>query len=235
MSSTAETASNARVRPKDASSLILYRRSKGGAVEVLMGRRHTKHSFVPGYYVFPGGRVDAADARAIPARPMRSDVLSMVSRSCSTARARALAMAAVRETFEETGLILGGAIPDPASNPRQPAAWSHFLDTGKAADLGNLDYVARAITPAQSPIRFDGRFFVTDGERAEGELGGSGELEELAWRSLADTMSLPLVDITEFLLGEYLPKYLDAPASRDPNREIAFFHFIRGRSRVSRG
>ncbi len=235
MTDASGTPMKPKVRPKDAASLILLRRSKSGIVEVLMGRRHTKHSFVPGYYVFPGGRVDPADSRATPARPLRDDVLGMVSRSCSNTRARALAMAAVRETFEETGLILGGAIPDPSSTRRQPKAWSHFLETGRAPDLANLDYVARAITPAQSPIRFDGRFFVTDGENAEGTLGGSGELEELAWRSLADTMSLPLVDITEFLLGEYLPKYLEAPAPSDPDRDIAFFHFIRGRARVSRG
>ena len=76
-----------------------------------MGRRHERHSFMPGKFVFPGGAVDEADARVRPAVDLEPSTLAKLMLRMrgrpSARRARALAMAAVRETFEETGLILG--------------------------------------------------------------------------------------------------------------------------------
>ena len=101
-------------RPRDSATLILVR-SDGPELRVLMGRRHERHSFMPGKFVFPGGAVDEADAQVCPAvdldsRSLAKLMLRMRGRP-SARRARALAMAAVRETFEETGLILGRPFP----------------------------------------------------------------------------------------------------------------------------
>jgi 8-oxo-dGTP pyrophosphatase MutT (NUDIX family) len=218
--------------PRDAASLIPYRRSRSGGIEVLMGRRHSKHSFVPDFYVFPGGGVDRADRRATAATSLRPDVTARVARSCrgSFARAVAFAMSAVRETYEETGLMLGAAMDQVPTEIS--AEWTHVYASGLGPDLAALDYVARARTPSHSPIRFDARFFLADAEAASGALGGTGELEDLSWRSLDDALKLPLVDVTEFLLGELLPAYFEAPPKPDPARPVPFFCFVRGRARV---
>src|SRR5258708_7886916 len=88
------------VRPRDAATLILIRRD-GSAPQVLMGRRHGGHDFMPDKWVFPGGRIDRSDFRAPHATPLRRDVAARLEKTTSPSRARALAMAAVRETFEE--------------------------------------------------------------------------------------------------------------------------------------
>jgi 8-oxo-dGTP pyrophosphatase MutT (NUDIX family) len=226
---------SAIVRPRDAASLIPYRRSTSGKIEILMGRRHVKHSFVPEYYVFPGGRVDPDDRRALAATDARDDVTIRVARSCRNDRnkARAFAMAAIRETYEETGLMLGK--PGGHLAAKQPKSWHHVVGSGLAPDLQCLDYVARARTPTQSPIRFDARFFLADASAAEGELAGSGELEDLKWRDLEQCMRLQLIDVTEFLLGELLPDYFENPPSNTAERPVPFFCFVGMKSRVIDG
>jgi len=219
-------------RPRDAASLIPIRRSRSGKIEVLMGRRHMKHSFVPDFFVFPGGRVDPGDRNAVAATPLRPDVTARVARSCrhNSGRAVAFALSAVRETYEETGLMIGAPLKEAPSNTSDE--WQHVYDTGLAPDLAALDYIARARTPTYSPIRFDARFFLADAENATGTLGGTGELEELAWRSFEDSLKLPLVDVTEFILGELLPAHFEAPPKPDPSRPVPFFCFLRGAARV---
>lgn len=159
----------APVRPRHAASLILLR-GQGPEAEVLMGRRPRKSRFAPDVFVFPGGAVDPAD-RLNP-RP-----LSPVCARLTNAPGRlagALAAAAVRETLEETGLLLPEEAP--------------------------LTLAARAITPTNSPVRFHARFFRTDADHATGTLGDSDELSELAFRPLAEARKLPLFDITEAIL-----------------------------------
>lgn len=201
------------VRPRDAASLVLIRRSRG-ATEVLMGKRAKRHKFLPDVYVFPGGRVDARDASVAPLRPLPPAVEAAVAANCSSRRAQALAVAAVRETFEETGLALG----EPAGDAFRP-------------DLGGLQYLARAITPSASPIRFHARFFLADAEPAAGRLGGSGELIDLRWTSLRQALQLPLADVTEFLLGE-LERRIAATDWREP---VPFWGYRNGIARIRRG
>ena len=64
------------VRPKDAATLIIYRQRRN-KLEVLMGRRHRKHKFLPQRYVFPGGRVDPQDSKVRSATPIRDDVAKL--------------------------------------------------------------------------------------------------------------------------------------------------------------
>src|SRR5436190_1678026 len=94
------------MRPRDAATLILVR-MKGRMPEVLMGCRAAKSAFMPNRYVFPGGRVDKADAHIPIATPLDRHVKARLLKAASPLRAQALGVAAVRETFEETGLILG--------------------------------------------------------------------------------------------------------------------------------
>src|SRR5579864_7306264 len=128
--------------PKDAATLILIRRD-GAEARVLMGRRVGGHTFMPDKWVFPGGRVDRGDFRAPYASDLRPDVAARLEKTATPVRARALAMAAVRETFEEAGLVLGSAAaPRPATG-----GWREFLAHGALAELDALTFVARAITP----------------------------------------------------------------------------------------
>jgi len=176
------------VRPRDAASLILIRRTNGGP-EVLMGRRPPRSAFAPDVFVFPGGRLERGDFDVRPSRPLDP---ACARRAGATPRiAQALACAAVRETAEETGLTLG--------DPRAP-------------DLSSLTLPARAITPWNSPIRFHARFFLTDAENASGALGGDDELADLAYRPLAEALRLPLFDVTEALLRSLLEHDGRAPA-----------------------
>ena len=159
-------------RPRNAASLILVRHGAKG-LEVLMGKRPRRSSFAPDVFVFPGGRVDAADFDAKAIRPL--DPLCARRTGASPRLAEALAAAALRETREETGLIL-------------------------PADHSALALVARAITPTASPIRFHARFFIADADQAEGDHADSHELSELAFRPLEETRKLPLMDVTEAML-----------------------------------
>src|SRR6185312_815332 len=94
------------LRPKDAATLVLVRR-EGGTARVLMGQRHGNMAFMANKYVFPGGRIDAGDMRIPVAADLRPEVMARASLGVSPGRARGLALAAIRETFEETGILLG--------------------------------------------------------------------------------------------------------------------------------
>lgn len=189
----------ATLRPKDAATLILLR-DAGGSHQVLMGQRHAGHVFMPDRYVFPGGRVERSDNYAKPALPLAAEVCARVARSCTPRRAQALALAAVRETFEETGLILGRPLERPPKRP--PGSWRPFFATGHAPVLDGLEYVCRAITPPFRPRRFNTRFFLAQEVALRGQLRGNGELVDLRWFSLSEARSLPIPRITRFVLDE---------------------------------
>ena len=186
------------VRPKDSASMIVLRRAGDGTLEVLMGRRASRSVF-GAVYVFPGGKVDAADRRAGFASELDEHVLTRIS--ANRARARSFAVAAVRETFEETGLLLGA--PGDVGQVGG-AAWEAMRSLGVAADLARLRYVGHAITPSSRAVRFNARFFLAWEGDLVGELGGSGELDDLAFTPVKAALDRPLVDVTRFMLGEML-------------------------------
>ncbi|MFM9888548.1 MAG: NUDIX hydrolase [Burkholderiales bacterium] len=201
------------VRPRDAATLVPLRRRRG-TVEILMGRRAGKHRFMPNVYVFPGGRVDDSDHRVEPLSPLREVVHARLAREGGPARARALAVAAVRETWEETGLVLG----DVHAGKLRPA-------------LGRLDYLIRAITPAESPIRFHARFFAAQVEASDGVVQGNGELLDLEWRSVSECLKLPVADITEYVIGN-LDRLIHG---RSPHAPVPLFAFRNGRLAIRGG
>ena len=217
------------VRPRDAASLILYRH-RGKRTEILVGRRHAGHSFMPQRWVFPGGRVDPGDSRVTPATPLREDVAQRLAQCTpSPTRARALAVAAVRETFEEVGLLLGKQIEKPKDVPKE---WIGFLDRGLAPALDELELVMRAITPTYSPKRFDARFFIADADKAEGKVAGSGELEEIQWVTIDEAIALPLADVTEAVVRQVQRALLHPERVK---AESVPLYCYRGRTRVIRG
>ncbi len=187
---------------------------------------------MPGWYVFPGGRVDRADAAAPPGAALRSEVAARLGRRCRPAGVVALAMAAIRETFEETGLLV--ALPAPARQPATTGGVATPLaracaDAGTVPALAALDYIARAITPTSSPKRFNARFFLTDAAHAYGRLGGSGELVDLRWVPIDARAELPIADVTEFVLDQAIRAL---SASADPARRTPVLCYVNGNCRI---
>ncbi len=203
--------------PRDAATLIVVRRD-GGTPRILLGQRHGSHAFMPNKFVFPGGRLDPADCRVRPARDLDQTTLAKLMIRMrvrpTAARARGLAHAAVREAFEETGLLIG----------RHSAA--------AAPDLSGLVFFARAVTPPGRSRRFDSRFFVADAATVSNldrpEHGGSGELLDLRWFRLAEALALDLPAITKDILARLAP-WLDK--GRLPGRDcpVSFQYSRRGK------
>jgi 8-oxo-dGTP pyrophosphatase MutT (NUDIX family) len=216
----------AAVRPRHAATLIVVRRD-GPKPRLLMGRRAKGHSFMPSKWVFPGGRVDRGDFTAPAATELDAETqtrLAQTLRHKSPALPRALAMAAVRETFEEVGLLLARpASPRPGAGP-----WRPFLETGAAPDLAALKFVARAITPPYRPKRFDARFFMADSEALISleRRPDCGELDEIAWVDLDEALALDLPNITRFVVQE-IAQRLD-----DHSRPAPFMRFLQGARRL---
>ena len=198
--------SHDNVRPRDASTLIIIDRS-GGVPKVLLGKRHHGHKFMPGKFVFPGGRMETND-RLMPVaaglNPAAEHLLMKEMQRPSAAKARALALAAIRETFEETGLLFGARLSDAPKSPTGP--WSEFAATGFYPDLSALHFIARAVTPTRRPKRFDTRFFAVDASaiahRVEGVVHGDAELVELVWMPLNEARTLDMPTITGVVLDE---------------------------------
>lgn len=199
------------VKPRDAASLILLRDAADGP-EVLMGRRHSRHAFIPDAFVFPGGKLDADDRQVTTAQSRTSK---------ATQATQALEAAAIRETYEETGLLLAcpGDIGAAATG-----TWGEFRSRGLVPDAKQLRLLARAITPAESPIRFHARFFAAYNAPVTGNINGSGELLDLAWYPLDHARTLPVIDVTEFVLKEISER----TAKNSLDGPVAFWRYRSG-------
>jgi 8-oxo-dGTP pyrophosphatase MutT (NUDIX family) len=221
-----EVAVKNRLRPKDAATLVLVRRD-AEAPRVLMGQRHGNMAFMANKYVFPGGRVDPGDTRLKIGGELKSDVHERLIRETSEIRAHALALAAIRETFEETGILVGESS---ATVPRTKSAWSRFLAHGVVPRLDRLDYIARAITPPNRPRRFDARFFMADASAIALELDAlhTDELLTPCWLTFAEARAIDIPAITRAVLAEVEAR-LNA---HNPQRPVPFFRFVHGKSQV---
>ncbi|MBT3929539.1 MAG: NUDIX domain-containing protein [Rhodospirillaceae bacterium] len=190
--------------------MVVWRRRRG-TVEVLMGRRHRNHVFMPHAYVFPGGRVETSDGRLKPESDLPPDVQARLERAAANpTRARAIAAGAVRETWEETGLLIGildGEVLRP--------------------NLSGLDYFFRAITPPGRTRRFDARFFLVEATGATGKLAGDGELLDLAFRTFDESRLLDVAGITRIAMAE-AERHINNPPEPDPDRPVPLSRFLRG-------
>ncbi len=225
------------LKPRDAATLIIVD-SDGAVPRILLGKRRDDLKFMPGKYVFPGGRMDADDKSVAAARELRQAeadklLVDMKGRP-SPARARGLALTAVRETFEEAGLIIGGAtsgtgseLAPPSENPslESPAAktWRLFHGHGFAPDLAPLTYLARAITPPGRPRRFDTRFFCVEASAiAKTTNHNDGELSGLVWMTIEESRELDLPPITRVIL-EDLAGRIASRSLGDPKVPIPYY------------
>lgn len=170
---------------------------------------------MPHKWVFPGGRVERSDLRAPAASELSPDVEEAVRtlrRGRSQGRApRALALAAVRETFEEAGLLLAAPLEKRDARPRPEGCWRAFADLGVGADLSALDFVGCAVTPASRPKRFDAAFFVAPAERLHDAQAAqrSRELDEVGWFTEEAVGALDLPAVTRTLAAEALARLAD--------------------------
>jgi 8-oxo-dGTP pyrophosphatase MutT (NUDIX family) len=171
------------IRP--AATTVLWRNGANGP-EVLMGQRGAQAAFMPSKYVFPGGAVDEADEGAALGITLHPDCAARLRMNCppDAPAPETLAVAALRELWEETGLRL-------APSPH---------------DAEGLRFIFRAITPPGRSRRFDARFFLANAARIEGNpddfSDASDELSHLHWIAISSARSLDLPFITEVVLSE---------------------------------
>jgi 8-oxo-dGTP pyrophosphatase MutT (NUDIX family) len=162
-------------------------------------------------------------------RELDDSVAAALARTSPLRRAaqlpRALALAAIRETFEETGLLLAQPVAGLAAGR---GIWRDFRALGMLPDLAPLQFVARAITPPGRTRRFDARFFVADARSLVSvDPGtGSGELDELAWFDWDSALGLDLPSITRAILHEVAVRLVE------PDRPIPFHSFGRAGHRL---
>ena len=188
---------------------------------------------MPGMFVFPGGRLERSDGLIRAGSELDPNVAARLSARVvrhSATRARALALTAIRETFEETGLMLGREAGDGASVQRHHPAWAPFAEHGIVPDLAPIAFFGRAITPPRRPKRFDTRFFAIGREAVrrefDGFVGPDKELVELAWVDLPEARRLELPRITSIMLEE-LEQRIEAGLFVDG--PVPFYRELHGR------
>lgn len=217
------------VLPRPAASLVLLR-GAGGSMEVLMGRRPETARFMPGIYVFPGGAVDPGDAVHGAALIGRDAAPAHLLRTTAPEEAVALVWSALRETWEETGLLIGAR--GEAEAPPDCPAGAAYAAAGLRPGRETLHYIARAITPPISPIRFDTRFFLADAARAHGTAAASGELPEVSWVSVRQALASPKVrGVSKFVLGRALELAADPALLAAEDRPVPRYTY-EGEDRV---
>lgn len=215
------------LRPKDAATLLLLDRSSRD-IRVLMGRRHMRHAFFPGALVFPGGKTDPADSRIPVAEgllPEEERKLAQNGARSSTARARAIALSAIRETYEETGILIGRK----GTFERRTPGWQGFAEHGVQPALSGLRFVARAITPPGRVRRYDTRFLACWKDEVATVLPEGGltdELGELIWLSFEEALQNELPFVTKRVLN-LLRGRLAGDPDLTPGGEVPFLRTLR--------
>lgn len=201
------------VTPQDASTVILLRDNPDKPAlgfEVLMVRRSSKSSFVPSAYVFPGGRVEKNDSLPRMERYCRPEdtnrAISHLENTPSANAALGILVAAIRETFEEAGLLLAyqdGGKPLSFSDEKMESRlrqyrdalnkgtvkFSQILEEGKfTLALDCLHYFSHWITPELSPMRYDARFFVATVPAGQKALPDGEEVTGHVWITPAQAL-----------------------------------------------
>ena len=217
------------LRPRDAASIVVIDNSKRSPC-MLVGRRHPDQVFIPNKFVFPGGRVDPSDSRLRAGDELtpveEAKLLIDMKGNPSPRRARGLALAAIRELFEETGLLMGSK--HDGTLRTNATGWRDFLECGYAPRIRQLRYFARAITPPRRPRRYDTRFFVAMAKDiALQQKAADGELTELHWVTFKQARSVDLHPMTRTIIDE-LEDVLDAQARPKPRKTVPLYQEVRG-------
>lgn len=199
---------------------VIVLRDRETNPKVLMGQRGANAAFMPNKFVFPGGAVDAEDADVPLATPLSVLTANRLREDSAADLSHALAVATIRELWEETGLLLGQQ-GNWASSP--PPDWADFAATGHVPTAEALEFVFRAITPPGRPRRFDARFFLIDADAIANDLddfsAASEELSHLQWVPLSEAREFDLPFITEVVLAEISARLHDP----SPPASVPFF------------
>jgi len=189
------------VTPNPAASLVLLKGDPDDPL-VLLGRRKESLRFMPGFYVFPGGRIDVSDYKEVAS--LNTDDIKpifSVSSKLSKAEADAHIFGAIRELWEETGLLLGQPTKKPLSGTSKII--KAYNDNKLSPSMNSCYCLAQAITPSESPVRFNTYFFVADGGDVHEDSTPSGELEDIGWHKAKNVLDyLDIADVTEAVLNE---------------------------------
>ncbi len=216
------------LRPKDAATLVIIDRT-GTEPKVLLGKRRDDLAFMAGKFVFPGGRVDRTDKSVAVGSDLRDAEiakLKVAMRGLPTAvRARSLAAAAIREAYEEAGLVIGAPI---SSTKTPPEGWKAFFAAGYAPALAGITFFARAVTPPGRTRRFDTRFFCIDASAiVERQAINDGELSGLEWVTMEGARALDLPRITRVVL-EDLSEQLDNGSLDHGTNPVPYYYYRNG-------
>jgi 8-oxo-dGTP pyrophosphatase MutT (NUDIX family) len=198
---------------RDAATVILIRNAETSP-SVLMGQRGKSAVFMPDKFVFPGGRVDREDADIALTSSVSVGCREKLVAKSEGVLPETLAVTAIRELWEETGLILGTA----ANWAEAPPDWADFADAGYRPDASALSFFFRAVTPPGRPRRFDARFFIAPGEAVangpDALPDSTDELSHLGWVPLQEVRQLNLAFITDLVLAE-LSRHLPSTGAPD--------------------
>ena len=197
---------NKPTKPKDASTLIIIKRSNKKTF-VLMGQRPMQSRFMPGVYVFPGGVKEKEDLQAYKLFKLKPNkkINKNIIKSYSDLHCQSLLLTAIRETAEETGLYLAKrerSSLEPLIN--SDSTWNLFIKKSYTPNIKKLFFFGRAITPSSLKIRFHARFFLAFYEDFIGKIKSNSELENLDWINLSEAKNKKIADVTEFMLDEII-------------------------------
>lgn len=231
MTRDAEKRSAPNRPPRDSASLVVYEK-RDGRIHVLMGVRSRKHVFYPDALAFPGGAVDPTDWAVPVASPLTAETDRLLRlrprRPMSARRTVAIAAAAIREAFEEAGILVGGTAPHGACPPRD---WQPFFEQGLAPDLSGLSLFMRAITPPGRARRFDNRFFAVDATRIVRSLSPEDcpteELEQRRFLPLDEALDMNMPRVTKVALHE-LKDRLSVDGGLAGHRPLPFYRMVSG-------
>ncbi len=206
------------VDAKDAATMILVR-NDGPTPRILMGQRASGHTFMPDKYVFPGGRMDPTDLDITAIGDLNPTCRSLLQIQSNTSP-EGLVLSAIRETFEETGLVIGKPVSEDIEiTPNLDESWRTYLSFGVRPYLNNIQFIGRAITPPYRPKRFDARFFLAKSEDVLAELKrpvDSHELLDLHWFTFEEIADLDLPGITRFTISEAQKRIEEPDADHAP-------------------
>lgn len=189
--------------PRSAATVVLLRDGPGG-LEVYLLRRAGSMAFAAGMHVFPGGSVDPRDGETETGWAGPDPAVWAGRLGCDEPLARALVCAAVRETFEESGVLLAGPSPDEVVTDTTAEGWERdrlaLLDRSRSMSdvLAARGLVLRSdllrawahwITPEFEPRRFDTRFFVAALPVGQLARDVSGEADRADWVTVRDALA----------------------------------------------
>ncbi|WP_051279177.1 NUDIX hydrolase [Hellea balneolensis] len=185
-------------RPKIASTIVLTHGPKENP-RILMGQRSSKHDFMPSVYVFPGGRVDRGDSYIDYEDDLSPRTQAIMEAAYSPRKARAVVLASVRETYEETSLLLGK--PSQVIRNHRDPSWDAFREAGLKPSLDGIEVFGRAITPPHRHKRFDAWFFLKALDTPDlPKIEDSAELLNVGWFTFDEIWKLELQRATQMML-----------------------------------